>query len=272
MSDFTLGCIGAGNMAEAILRGLLQTQTLPPAKLTATDILTDRLNALAKELGMKVCSTNTELVKRAHFVLLAIKPQQILSVLEEIRETLDGEKKIIISIAAGITTAVIEKALNKPVSVIRVMPNTPARILAGASAIARGQYASAQEAEQVQKIFSAIGLTVVIPEEQLDAVTALSGSGPAYIFRLCEILQNSGQTLGLSAETARMLAIQTIYGAGRMLKESQMAPEALRQAVTSKGGTTEAALAVLEAAQWDRIVQQAMLAARDRSQALSGQS
>lgn len=263
-----LGIIGGGNMAEALIAGILKAKLMDPGYLLVSDVQGDRLEQLSSRYKVKTTRDNLGVVRECETVMLAVKPQSVKEVLDEVADSFGGHQ-LIISIAAGIPIRVIETKCPRPVAVIRVMPNTCALVQEVAAGIALGSHASTTHREMVVKLFNAIGEAVVVDEDQMDAVTAVSGSGPAYLFLLVEALVAGGVAEGLSAETARALAVQTMYGASRMLSLTMEDPGALRKKVTSAGGTTEAAIKVLEAKGWAATMQEAVHAARVRSEELA---
>jgi pyrroline-5-carboxylate reductase len=269
MSLPALGFLGAGNMAEALLRGLLETRTCLPSQLYLSDPNGERTAFLSEALGVHTVPDNPALAAKCPVLVLAVKPQQVPLVLSQVRDALDPTRHVLVSVAAGVPTPYLEKVLGKPLRLVRAMPNTPAKVRAGTTAYCLGRHAGPSEDRLAQTLFSAVGLAVKLDEGLLDAVTALSGSGPAYVFRLCEVLTSAGTALGLPADEADRLARQTLYGAALMLKESGESAETLRRAVTSPGGTTEAALKRLEAGGLSELFQDALRAARDRARELA---
>jgi len=259
--------VGAGNMAEAIVSGMVAGSFCAPEKIIMTDVRPERLADLEKEYGVST-STDNRVVKNAEIVVLAVKPQMMAEVLQVIFPVLRSET-LIISIAAGIPAAKIEAALGGNRRVIRVMPNTPALVGQGASAIAAGTLADEADLEVAEAILGCVGLTVRVKESDLDAVTALSGSGPAYVFYLLEGMLAAAEKMGLDKKTARKLALKTVEGAARLMEDSGEAADVLRAKVTSKGGTTEAAVRSLDEAGVKDAVVQALLAAQKRSVELS---
>ena len=239
-----IGFIGAGNMAEAIIRGLLNTGALSADQISASDVRQDRLEEIAKRYGIHPLSDNPLLAKRSDVIILSIKPQVMAGVLKEI--ALVVEEKLFISIAAGIPTTFIRKLLPTTARLIRVMPNTPALVLEGATAVARSSGLDAGDLETAQEIFSAIGKVVVLEETLLDVVTGLSGSGPAYIAMVVEALADGGVKMGLDRQTAMALAVQTVLGTAKLLSETGMHPAQLKDMVASPGGTTIAGISALE--------------------------
>ncbi len=264
-----IGFLGAGNMAEALIRGLLATQTCRPDQVMAADVNPERLAAVRGQYGIATTADNRELAQACPTLLLAVKPQQAPPLIEQLRSAVEPERHLLISIAAGLTTAYLEDAFGFSLRVIRAMPNTPAKLRAGATAFCLGQYSRREDEWLARDLFSSVGLVVAVEEALLDAVTAVSGSGPAYVFYLCELMISAGRELGLQAEQAEALAVQTVWGAARMLAESGQKPEDLRAAVTSAGGTTEAALRHLQDAGFAEIFTAALQRAKDRARALT---
>lgn len=266
----TIAFIGGGNMAEALIRGLLAARGLPPQQVIATDIRPDRLESLARQFGIRTLADNAGAVREADIVLLAVKPQQMSAALSVLRSQITSHQ-LIVSIAAGVTTARIEREVGGAARVVRVMPNTPALVGAGAAALCKGAHATDDDLAIARSILDAVGVTVHVEEQLMDAVTALSGSGPAYIFRVAEAMIKAGAEAGLSEELARKLTLQTVWGAAKLLKETGEDPAELRRKVTSPGGTTEAALKVMNEHKLLDIFVEAIRAAQARGQELSQQ-
>jgi pyrroline-5-carboxylate reductase len=262
--EHTIVFVGAGNMAGALIRGLIGTGTVPADRIIAADPDQDRLRALEAELEIRVTSDNAEAVKDATVVVLAIKPQVFAQVLPGLSGALPADA-LLISIAAGISTRIIERSFPDGSRVVRTMPNTPALVGAGASAIAGGTHATDDDLELAETLFRSVGIAVRVPEKQIDAVTGLSGSGPAYVFAMIEALRDAGAREGLPEETALQLAAQTVFGAARLLLDEKEAPEVLRDRVTSPGGTTRAGLDALAAAGFADAIMGAVRAATRRS-------
>lgn len=260
--------IGCGNMGSALISGTLSSGLISKDKVLVTDIRPERLEYIREREGISITEKNREAVEKSDVIVLAVKPQVIGKVLSEIRDVVTGDK-VIISIAAGITTGFIEEALGKEVPVVRVMPNTPCLVKTGASGISPGKYAGEQEETIAEEMFRGVGIVVKVPEQMLDAVTALSGSGPAYIFYIIESLIEAGMEMGLSEDDARKLVSQTVLGAARMFVETGESPQVLRAKVTSPGGTTEAALKYLEEKGFQKILIAAVKEAAKRSKELS---
>jgi len=240
-----VGFLGAGNMGEAMIRGLLKAGIVPAEDIFATDVRLDRLQQLGKLYGIHTLSDNSLLVKRVDVVILAVKPQIIHSVLKEVAAAVNP-KKLVISVAAGVPTAVLHADLPKGVRLIRVMPNTPALVLEGATAVAKADGLQKGDLETAEEIFGAVGKVVVLEEEALDAVTGLSGSGPAYVALMIEALTDGGVKMGLDRLTAMTLAAQTVLGSAKLLIETGAHPGQLKDMVTSPGGTAIAGIAALE--------------------------
>jgi len=267
----TIGFIGAGNMAEALIRGIIAAKVYNSKNILISDIQPDRVDELCTEYKINSARTNVESARRADVLVLSVKPQNIQAVLEEIAGVLK-ETALVISIAAGVTTTRIETVLGS-VPIIRVMPNTPALIGQGSSVLYATTRAEAG-LKKALKIFSAVGRAFVVSDESLiDAVTAVSGSGPAYFFLLAEEMIKAGVELGLSKDLAKDLVLQTAKGAAFLAQQRDEQGEsvsALRRKVTSPGGTTEAALKIFDNDQFGATVLVALQAAADRSRQLSG--
>jgi len=241
----SVGFVGAGNMGEALIKGLLAANLVPAEAIHATDVRLERLKELNRQYGIQISSDNAELIRRADIVILAVKPQIMDAVLTEIAPAVT-RRKLLISIAAGVSTAKIRAVLHKDARLIRVMPNTPALVLAGVTAVAKAEGLEADDLETAGEIFSAVGRVVVLGEELMDAVTGLSGSGPAYIAVVIESLADGGVRMGLDRITAMTLAIQTVLGAATLLRETGLHPGAVKDMVCSPGGTSIAGIAALE--------------------------
>ena len=261
-----VGIIGVGNMGEALLAGLLQAGT-PSGNICFSEKRDDRAQEISTKYGA-TRKSNVEIAKDCQVILLVTKPQDLEALLIEISPAL-ASQTLLVSFAAGKTTTFIEKTVKNEVAVVRVMPNTPALIGKGAAGVSAGSHSSAAHLAFVQDFLSASGEVVVVPENLQDAVTALSGSGPAYFFAFVEAMVAAGKSVGLSEEVATQLTVQTIYGAAGMLKESGKSATTLRENVTSPNGTTAAALASFRADGLENLVLKAMTAARDRSQELA---
>jgi pyrroline-5-carboxylate reductase len=241
----TVGFLGAGNMGEALIKGLLAANLVPAEAIHATDVRLERLKELNRQYGIQISSDNAELIRHADIVILAVKPQIMDAVLTEIAPAVT-RRKLLISIAAGVSTAKIRALLHKDARLIRVMPNTPALVLEGVTAVAKAEGLEADDLETAGEIFSAVGRVVVLGEELMDAVTGLSGSGPAYIAVVIESLADGGVRMGLDRITAMTLATQTVLGAATLLRETGLHPGAVKDMVCSPGGTSIAGIAALE--------------------------
>jgi len=245
LKDKTVGFIGAGNMGEALIKGLVTANVLPAEAIRASDVRLERLKELDRLYGIQLAPTNVELVRHSDVVIMAVKPQIMTPVLREIAPAMT-RKKLMISIAAGVSTAKIRAALGKDARLIRVMPNTPALVLEGVTAIAKADGLEADDLDTAGEIFSAVGRVVVLDESALDAVTGLSGSGPAYVAVVVESLADGGVKMGLDRITAMTLATQTVLGAAKLLLETGLHPGALKDMVSSPGGTSIAGISALE--------------------------
>lgn len=261
-----VGFLGFGNMGQAIAKGLVKAEAIAPDQLAAYDLDREKA-AVAVSLGGRAADSPGDLARSSRTLVLAPKPQDMATALESIRDGLRDET-LIISIAAGISTEFIQRTLDRAVRVARVMPNTPALAGAGASGIALSANCTPNDGVVARAIFEAVGLAEEVPEDAMDAVTALSGSGPAYYFAFVEACVGAAVGLGLNEDQATRLAGQTLYGAGLLLKESGETAAVLRERVTSKGGTTAAALAVFEERDLNGTVRAAMDAAARRSREL----
>lgn len=263
-----IGFIGLGNMGLALLEGILEAGISEAGSLIVSDIDEKKSQAAAVRYKVNIAGDNGALARKANIVLFAVKPQVIDEVLGEVAPFLHPAK-LVVSIAAGISTKHIEDLVGK-VPVVRVMPNIPVKVKEGISAFCCGKYARPErEGEESRKIFNGVGRVIEVKEELMDAVTALSGSGPAYVFLISEILRDAGIKMGLPKTVAAMLTNQTFLGAVRMLLEGKEDPALLRRRVTSPGGTTERALKVLEERGIEDIFREALEAARDRAKELS---
>lgn len=263
--------IGGGHMATSLVGGL-RAQGVPATELTIADPVPEQLEKLRRQFGVRVTTDNVAALGDADAVVLAVKPQEMAKVARGIASAVRSRRRLVISIAAGIRLQDLARWLGPEVPLVRTMPNRPALIGAGVTALYASEGVSADERRTVEQVMAACGATVwVATEDQMDVVTAVSGSGPAYFFLLVEALEAAGIAQGLSPATARRLAVETARGAGRMAAESQDSPAELRAQVTSKGGTTAAALEVLETAGVRGIFAAAVAAATRRSAELARQ-
>lgn len=259
-----IGFIGGGQMGEALIKGIIRSELATHAQILAVDPDRSRREYLSDTYGIAVSENAAPVWEKCEIVILAVKPQVMAKVLDGSKEMMTGSH-LIISIAAGITISFLEEHTGRRFRFIRVMPNMPALILEAASALSGGSLATAEDMAQAVTIFEAIGKTVVVEENLLDAVTGLSGSGPAYVFSFIEALIDGGIKVGLSRATAQALVLQTILGATKMAAGSNEHPAQLRALVTSPGGTTIAGLHELEIAGFGGIIMNAVEAATRRS-------
>jgi pyrroline-5-carboxylate reductase len=267
----TVGLIGCGNMGRALALGLLAAGKHQRSDLIASDTDATRREAVSGELGIQVVADNRAVVAKAGVLVLAVKPQILGAVLEELAATVT-DRHLVISIAAGVTTSTLEQQLGGGVHVVRAMPNLPAIVAAGATALAPGSRATQQDVELAQALFDSVGRTVVVSEAQMDAVTGLSGSGPAYAMLVIEGLADGGVQMGLPRPVALLLATQTVYGASRLLLETGEHPGQLKDRVASPGGTTIAGIDALEQGGVRHTMMNAVKAATERSQELGAVS
>jgi len=257
--------IGGGNMASSLISGLINNKH-NASDITVTDPDQKKLDQLNKQFSINTDVDNLEAIKNANVIVLAVKPQVLKEVCESLKDTICENRPLIISIAAGIRSTDIDRWLGNNNSIVRCMPNTPALIQAGATGLFANHNTLAEQKETADNILSSAGITLwVDTEEQLDAVTAISGSGPAYFFLFLEAMQKAGTQLGLDEKTAGLLAKQTALGAARMALEGDDDTATLRARVTSKGGTTAAAISSFENNNFSDIINQALTAAHDRA-------
>ncbi len=268
LSGKVVGIIGAGNMGEVLIRGLIQSGKVKKADILASDISPDRLAHISKTYGIKTTASNVELVGKASIVVIAVKPQNIDGLLEELSRS-SHEGHLFISIAAGIPTEKLAAKMHHQSGIIRVMPNAPASVLAGIAALCPGRNVSPADLERAVSIFECVGRAVVIKNEALmDVVTGLSGSGPAFVFLMIESLSDAGVQLGISRKESSLLAAQTVYGAAKMLIETGRHPSELKDIVATPGGTTFAGLKMLEKGNFRSTVMDAVESATIRSREL----
>ena len=269
MKDVKLTFIGGGNMASSLIGGLV-ADNINPDQISVADPIDSLRENLAARYGVHTSKNNLDAASNADVVVLAVKPQQLKAVTEEIASTIQESGSLVVSIAAGIRSEVIEEWLGGNVAVVRAMPNTPALVQSGATALFANSQVSEEQRDLAESILRAAGLTVWLDDETLmDTVTALSGSGPAYFFRIMEAIESAGIELGLSPEASRLLTLQTAFGAAKMALESTESASTLREQVTSPGGTTEQGLRVLDERGIDSIFTEVLTAARDRSEELA---
>jgi pyrroline-5-carboxylate reductase len=242
-----IGFIGAGNMAEALMKGIISAGIATREEVTAGEVVKERREYIARTLKVKVTSDNVEVARSAHILLLAVKPQQMGTVLEELKPYLSPEH-LIISIAAGIKISYIESRLNAGVRVVRVMPNQPCLVGASASAFALSKFAKAEDRDFVLRVLQSVGMALPVDEKLLDAVTGLSGSGPAFVYLVIESMADGGVLSGLPRDVALKLAAQTVFGAAKTVLDTGIHPAAGKDMVASPAGTTIEGLRVLEEA------------------------
>lgn len=265
MSDGIISFIGGGNMASSLVGGLI-VDGRDPASIYVTDTDSAKLEALADAFRVQTSSDNEEAVRHASTVVFAVKPQVMALVVKSVAAAGRAHRPLFVSIAAGVREPDILRWLGFDASIVRSMPNTPALVGSGATALYANPHVSDEQRSHAESLLRAVGLTVWVEDEHLlDAVTALSGSGPAYLFLLMESMERAGIALGLTKDHARMLTIQTAFGAAKMALESSEAPATLRTRVTSPGGTTERALDALMAGGMEQLIHDALQAAHGRS-------
>jgi pyrroline-5-carboxylate reductase len=266
----TIGFLGAGKMATALAKGFIDADLASPKQIIASDPVEAAQNYFVKETGAKIAKNNSEVARFANVLVLAVKPGNVGELLEKIRGEF-SEKHLLISIAAGVTISKLENALGGNARVIRVMPNTPALVGSSATAFALGKSATATDAKLAEKLFSAVGIAFQLKESLLDAVTGLSGSGPAYVYVMIEALSDGGVAAGLPRDVATKLAAQTVLGSAQMVLQTGQHPGVLKDAVTSPGGTTIEGLHELEKGKVRGAFINAVRAAAEKSKKL-GQS
>jgi pyrroline-5-carboxylate reductase len=275
--------LGAGQMAEALIRGVLEAGLVAPSEVMATDIRPERTEYLARELGILTAASNRDGLEFGRFIVIAVKPQDVPTLLDEIAPLLRAEQ-VVVSIAAGVTIATLEGRLQRPngppgstadvllatVPVVRVMPNTPALVGAGVAAVALGHHADPTHGELVLRLMSSVGEALILPEYQLDAVTGLSASGPAFVAMFVEGLIDAGVRVGLARDVATTLTLQTVLGTAKMMQSTGRHPALMKEMVTSPAGTTIAGVHALERGGLRATLIDAVLAATERSKALGG--
>lgn len=269
MNDYSIGFIGTGNMGRSLIGGLI-ANGVPAQALLAADADAARLAELAARTGVRAVADNAALAAQADVVVLAVKPQVMRAVATGLAVHRRRAQTVFVSVAAGIRTAHLERWLGGQPAIVRAMPNTPALVGSGATALFANARAGALQRERAERVMRAVGIVQWLTDEGLmDAVTAVSGSGPAYYFLIIEIIERTAIELGLPAEMARLFSIEAAFGAAKMALESAADPAALRAQVTSPGGTTERALEVLRARGLDQVLAGAITAACDRSRELA---
>lgn len=265
--DRTIGFIGGGNMGEALVRGLISASLFQAERIFVHDVSAPRVEYLAKEYGIKPCRSIPELAGACRVIVIAVKPQVIASVLGELNGAL-SENRLVISIAAGIPLSMLERGLPEATPIVRVMPNTPALVLKGASALSRGKSVAPEQMETALEIFRAVGKAVEVEEKWMDTVTGLSGSGPAYVLLMIEAMIDAGVLMGLPRHLSRELAVQTFIGTSIMLDQSGKHPAEMKDMITSPGGTTIRGLKVMEEKGVRGAIFEAVEAATRRSEEL----
>lgn len=243
--NIKIGFIGCGHMASAIIKGVLHSNFLKPPQIIASEITEDFAADKRDELGIDVYTDNKFLANKSDIIFLATKPNFIKDVLNEIKEELD-ENKVIVSIAAGVDTQTIENETGKEIAVIRVMPNAPAMVLEGMSGVVRGRWVNDEQLDFVLEFLSNIGKCLVIEEDKIDILTAISGSGPAFFYKTINEIARAGEKLGLDYEKAILLSIQTAIGSAKLMLESSLTPEELIAGIATKGGCTQVGVDYME--------------------------
>ena len=267
-----IGFIGGGNMASSLISGLIASGH-SPQHLWVSDINPETLKALAENLNVNTSASNDELINAVDVIVLAVKPQVLSLVAKSAATLIQQKKSLVVSIAAGISQHSLSQWLGADIAIVRCMPNTPALVLTGATALHANTRVSTEQRNLAENIMRSVGIALWVNDEsELDAVTAVSGSGPAYYFLLMEAMERAALELGLNEVTARLLVQQTALGAAKIALESSESPEQLRKRVTSLGGTTQQAIETFEKGGFTELVSKALHAARDRSIEMSKQS
>ena len=271
MKTNKIGFIGGGNMASSLISGLIASGHAPE-QIWVSDINPDTLTALKHDLNVNTSANNDEVINAVDVVVLAVKPQTLGAVAQSIAALVQQKKSLVVSIAAGINQNSLSRWLGADTAIVRCMPNTPALVLTGATALHANDKVTAEQCDLAENILRSVGIALWVEDEaELDAVTAVSGSGPAYFFLLMEAMEKAALELGLTQETARLLVQQTALGAAKIALESAESPEQLRKRVTSPGGTTQQAIETFEQGGFTELVAKALHAARDRSIEMSKQ-
>jgi len=266
-AKLTIGFLGAGKMATALAGAFIRSGIVKTKDVTASDVSNASLSSFIKLTGAKGTGSNLDLAKVAQILILAVKPDQVIDVLSEIREGFSA-KQLLISIAAGVPISKLETALDNKARIVRVMPNTPALVGESATAFALGKFATSEDAALTMKLFSSVGIAFQLKESLLDAVTGLSGSGPAYVYTFIEGLSDGGVAAGLPRDVATKLAVQTLIGSAKMVMETGEHPGLLKDMVTSPGGTTIEGLHELEKGKFRGTLISAVRAATEKSKKL----
>jgi pyrroline-5-carboxylate reductase len=268
MNEKDLGIIGIGKIGSTLLKRLLLTNSIDKNRITIYDTDSIKLTDISRKYGVNSAKDNTELVKSSKYILIAVIPQVIDIVLKEISPLLD-KSKTVISIAAGVSINHINKYINEKIGIIRIMTNIPALVGAAATGLSSNEYIESKDLKYVKKIFEAVGIVVELEEKHLDAVTGLSGSGPAYIFIIIEALSDGGVKMGLPREISQKLAAQTVLGAAKLLLETKKHPGELKDMVSTPGGTTITAIHEIESAKLRATLIRAVEAATIKSKSLN---
>lgn len=271
MDNIRITFIGCGNMGHSLIGGLV-ADGYASSLLCGADIDPEKCEALSEKFNIETTGNNEMAIQSADVIVLAVKPQVIRETLATIKQELANKQRLLISVAAGIRLADLLQWTHTNQAIVRAMPNTPALVQTGATALCANQFSSDEQRNIAEAIMRAVGLTIWLDDEALmDAVTALSGSGPAYYFLVMEAMEKAATELGLPVEQARLLTLQTAFGAAKMALESKYDPATLRQHVTSPGGTTEKAINILLEGNFDQLFRKAMTSAMERSRELADQ-
>ncbi|MBM3708842.1 MAG: pyrroline-5-carboxylate reductase [Actinobacteria bacterium] len=264
-AKYKLGIIGCGNMGEAILRGIVASKILTPSEICVSDKRSERLKQINNNYKVPSAKNISELVCNSEYILIAVKPQDFNTVILSIKDNFNSSLNKIISVAAGISTNSIEKRLSGKASVIRIMPNTPALVNKGISAVSRGKYTAKKDIDFVKEIISSLGQCIIIDEKFQNTITAISGSGPAYFLLFCKYLIESANKRGIDRKISEQLVMQTMIGAGEMLKKYKGDTDFLIKMVASPGGTTERAIAKFNEHNLNLIISEAVESAENRA-------
>jgi pyrroline-5-carboxylate reductase len=272
MNTQKIGFIGGGNMASSLISGLIASGH-SPQDLWVSDINQDALKVLAKNLNVNTSTNNDDIINAVDVVVLAVKPQILSTVAKNATPSIQQKQPLVVSIAAGISQQSLSQWLGNNIAIVRCMPNTPALVLTGATALHANAQVTAEQHDLAENIMRSVGIALWVNDEsELDVVTAVSGSGPAYYFLLMEAMEKAAIEMGMNEVTARLLVQQTALGAAKIALESSESPEQLRKRVTSPGGTTQQALETFEEGGFTALVSKALHAARDRSIEMSKQT
>lgn len=270
METKKIGFIGAGNMASALIGGLIASDDVSPENILVSDINDAHLNEMEVKFGVRTSCDNTQCVAKADVLVICVKPQLMSTICREIANTVQENQPLIISVAAGITTKSMANWLGEKTAIVRAMPNTPALIQTGAAGLYANTEVSVEQKDTAENILRAVGVVLwVTDEKEMNHVTALSGSGPAYLFKVMEAMENAAIELGLAKDTAHVLTLQTALGAAKLAMESSESLIHLREKVTSPGGTTEMGLEAMQDAGIDDMFKKVLKAASDRAEELS---